>query len=317
VHGLPVVTDLRARFPQARIDWVVEESYAEIPRLHPAVGRIIPCALRRWRKSVGSRATLRELASFLRLLRAEAYDYVIDLQGLMKSALIVRAARLSSHGQRCGYASEAAREPLAAFFYQRRFVIPKSMHAVLRNRWLAAAALDYELAGALDYGIAPSISAGISHQGRGPTPPYAVLLTASSRRDKRWSEQGWFQLAAALSECGLDSILPSGTDAEREDASQLAAGMTHARVAPPSSITELARLFANAQLVVGVDTGLTHLAAAIGKPTLALFVASDPKRTGVYAEADVLNLGGNGAPPEAAVVIEAAQALLVHTAVRA
>jgi len=150
VHNLPVASDVRARFPEARIDWVVEEGFADIPRLHPAVGRVIPVAVRRWRRALFSADTWRELRAFRDSVRAERYDLVLDTQGLIKSALLARQAP----GKLAGYAAEAAREPLAARFYDAAYVIPKNLHAVERNRWLAAAALGYEPNLPLDYGIA-------------------------------------------------------------------------------------------------------------------------------------------------------------------
>jgi len=139
VHNLPVASDIHARFPQARIDWVVEEGFADIPRLHPAVRKVIPVAVRRWRRTLFSAATWRELGAYRDSVRAERYDLVLDTQGLVKSALLAWQAA----GPRAGYAAEAAREPLAARFYDATYVIPKNLHAVERNRWLAAAALDY------------------------------------------------------------------------------------------------------------------------------------------------------------------------------
>ena len=311
MHNLPVVSDLHARFPEATIDWVVEEGFADIPRLHPAVARVIPVALRRWRKSPLSLATWREIADFRRDLRLSAYDLVLDTQGLIKSGLIVSQVRLSSGGCRAGYSREAARESLAARFYDAGFAIPKSAHAVDRNRWLAAAACGFAPGRPLDYGIcaAPLLADWL------PAARYAVLLTASSRADKEWPGSCWPQLAAALAKLGLRSVLPAGTAGERETAACLAAAMEGAIVAPPLTISELAGLCAGASLVVGVDTGLTHLAAALGVPTLALFAASDPALTGVYSGAygdgKVGNLGGKGRPPAAQEVIAAATGLLV------
>lgn len=307
VHNLPVVSDLRANFPDAAIDWVVEESFVEIPGLHPAVRRVIPVALRRWRKALLAAASWREMAAFRRDLRRQAYDIVLDTQGLVKSGLIVAQASLGARGRRCGYAAEAAREPLAARFYDAGYAIPKNLHAVERNRGLAAASCGYLPDLPLDYGIAalPSAAAWL------PPGPYAVLLTATSRADKQWPDQSWLELAAALATRGLGCVLPSGTPAERGHARRLAHGMSHGLLAPPLSIGELAGLCAGARLVVGLDTGLTHLAAALGRPTVALFCGSDPLLTGVYAgeSARVVNLGARGAAPAAADAIAAATEL--------
>lgn len=305
VHNLPVVSDLRSNFPDAAIDWVVEESFAEIPALHPAVRRVIPVALRRWRKALLRMASWREMAAFRRGLQSQAYDIVLDTQGLFKSGMIVGQTCLTARGRRCGYAAEAAREPLAAKFYDAGFAVPKILHAVERNRGLAAAACGYLPDLPLDYGIAaPPLSAAWL-----PTGPYAVLLTATSRADKLWPDEHWLKLAAVLAQQGLGCILPGGTDAERQHASRLAQEMSHAMPAPPLSITELAGLFSGARLVIGLDTGLTHLAVALGRPTVALFCASDPRLTGVYAGESattrVVNLGKQGASPTAEDVIAA------------
>jgi heptosyltransferase-1 len=301
VHNLPVVSDLRARFPNQAIDWVVEETLVDIPRLHPAVRRVIPVAVRRWRKTLLSSATWREMAAFRHDLRNDAYDVVLDTQGLVKSGLIAAAAR----GRKLGYDRAAAREPLAARFYDHGFIIPKNVHAVERNRWLAAAAFDYAPGAPLDYGIAakPLTAAWLPAA-------YAVLLTASSRVDKLWVDADWLQLAAWLHQRGLACVLPSGSEAERERVALLARRMERGVAAPPLEIAQLAGLFAGAALIVGVDTGLTHLATALGRPTLGLYCATDPLLTGVYGGPSAFNLGRVGNPPSAATVIEQAEKLL-------
>ena len=289
VHNLPVASDIRARFPEMRIDWVVEEAFVDIVRLHPAVARVIPVALRRWRRALLSGRTWGEMGAFRRALQDRAYDLVLDTQGLLKSAVIARLAR----GRRCGYAAEAAREPLAARFYDACFAIPKNLHAVERNRWLAAAALDYAPDLPLDYGVrAAALQAGWL-----PPAPYAVLLSATSRADKLWPEDDWLALGAALAARGLACVLPGGSEPERQRAARLAAGIPGACAAPPLHIPGLAGLLAGAAAVIGVDTGLTHLAVALGRPTVALFCGSDPELTGVHGGAQTRNLGSRGQPP--------------------
>lgn len=314
IHSLPVVSDVRKAFPDAQIDWLVEEGFADIPLLHPGVRAVIPVALRRWRKSL-SRAqawqqTRHEMREFYVALRREKYDRVIDTQGLLKSALLTRLAR----GTRAGFSFTSAREPVAALFYDKTVTVDNRLHAVARCRWLAAVALGYAAAAPLtvpDYGLVvpspvqpplPSLS-GASHT--------VLLLTATSRTDKLWPEPYWQTLGCAFAARGLTCLLPSGNSIERARAVRLAQAIPGAVALPPLSLRELASYCAAAQLVVGVDTGLVHLAAAVGRPTLALFCASNPASTGVLAGAgDVnaaINIGMQGAPPAVADVLAAAQ----------
>jgi heptosyltransferase-1 len=299
VHNLPVVTDLREHFPDAEIDWVVEEGFADIARLHPGIRRAIPVALRRWRKSLLKPATWSEFGGFRNVLQEQSYDLVIDTQGLLKSALIARMA----DGKRCGYASAAAREPLAARFYDATFDVSKNLHAVLRNRRLAAAAAGYTASAVLDYGIAAPPAPA-------PAKPVAILLTATSRNDKLWPQEHWIEVGRALHERGLTCLLPGGSEPERERARKLAHAIPDALALPPSSLKDLAGQLAMARIVIGVDTGLAHLAAALGRPTLALFCATDPALTGVMASTPAINLGTLGKPPGVETVLAAALPLL-------
>jgi heptosyltransferase-1 len=294
IHNLPVATDLRARFPDATIDWVVEEAFTDVVRLHPAVRRVLPVAIRRWRGSLFAGATWTELRAFRANLQLESYDLVLDTQGLLKSALITRMAR----GRRCGYAATSAREPVAARFYDAAFEVPGTLHAVERNRRLAALAADYPITPTPDYGLDLSTAPD-------STTRNAVLLTATSRDDKLWPDERWVALGRALQAKGLTCLLPSGSPAERERALRLAAAIPDAVALPPLRLDALAQQLAAARIVVGVDTGLAHLAAALGRPTVALFCASDPILTGVLAATPAINLGARGRPPAVDAVLAA------------
>jgi heptosyltransferase-1 len=302
IHNLPVVSDLRRVFPDAEIDWCVEENFADIPSLHPAITDVIPVALRRWRKALFWRQTWREIGEFKRKLQSKTYDAILDTQGLVKSATIARLAR----GRRFGYAAEVAREAFAAHFYDERFVIPPNAHAVERNRWLASAVFGYPFDLPLDYGItAPDYDfdwiGGV---------PYALLFTASSRDNKLLDEAHWDAFARNLidGECGgerITPVFPSGTQRERERAERIVRRLPDARCAPPLSLRGLAGLMKGARVAVGVDTGLIHLAAALRVPAIALYVASDPDLTGLYGTGFHRSLGARGRAPALCDILSA------------
>jgi heptosyltransferase-1 len=302
IHNLPVASDIRAAQPGAAIDWVVEESCADIPRLHREVARVLPVALRRWRRRLFDGVVRAEIRAFLGELRRTHYDVVIDTQGLFKSALVACAARGARHG--LDFAS--SREPLS-IFYDRVHAVPWGMHAVERNRVLAAQALGYRVPEGVDYGIAPV--------GRkpawAPSAPYAVLVHATSSGAKLWPSDRWIEVGARLAERGTSSVLPWGSSAEEARARDLARSVPGAVVAPALTLAEAAAALAGARAVVGVDTGLTHLACALGVPTVGLYCATDPAATGLHGSARAINLGGKDGPPAAHEVLAALAAFSV------
>ena len=300
IHNLPVVADVKRYIPGAAVDWAVEESFADIPALHPGVREIIPVATRRWRKSWFKRETLREFQEFKTCLQANRYDYVLDTQGLVKSALISRMAR----GERFGHSAKSAREPWSARFYDSTFDVPAKMHAVERNRLLASLALRaMPHSDGVDYGIgAKPLS---------PDQRYAVLLHATSRPDKEWEDASWAALGQALNSLDLEVLLPWGSERERGRSEQLSKEIVHAFVPARMPVAKLARLLAGATIVIGADTGLTHLAAALDRPTIGIYCSSDPALTGLYGGRCAVNVGDIGRPPTAGEVIAAAEKLLV------
>jgi heptosyltransferase-1 len=288
IHALPALSDLRAALPDARIDWLVEDALVAIPRLHAAVTEVIPVSLRRWRRGFWRGSVRAEIAAFLARLRARSYDAVIDAQGLLKSAVLTRAA----HGVRYGLDFHSAREPLG-LFYDQTFRVSWDIHAVERNRELLAQALGYRQAATCNYGI--------SAQPRSfdwlPRAPYAVLLHATSGDYKLWPEAHWIALAAAFNAGGSRCVLTWGNERERTRSERLAAAIPDSIIAPRLDYASLAGLFAGAQTTVGVDTGLTHLSAALGVPTVGIYCGTDPAATGIHGSARACNVGGIGVMP--------------------
>ena len=287
VHNCPAVSDVARALPGARIDWVVEESFAGVAALHGAVRRVIPVAVRRWRNRFWQPAVWSAIGAYRRDVARERYDVVIDTQSLLKSALVGCAAR----GTRHGLDGASAREPLAARFYDVTHAVAREQHAVERNRQLTAAALGLPLEARIDYGLrVPQV--GKTRR--------AVLLTMTSRADKLWPEERWVELARALR---APAILPWGSEEERVRAGRISASIG-GTVPPRRNLEELARLFASARGVVGLDTGLTHFAAALGVPTVGIYCASDPALTGLYGAPHARNLGAPGRAPAVDEVLQ-------------
>jgi heptosyltransferase I len=299
VHNLPVVSDLSANLPAAQIDWAVEETFDAIPRLHPNVRRVIPVAIRRWRGQWHTRKVRDEVAAFLGRLREERYDAIIDTQGLFKSAFIARAAR----GKRFGLDWKSSREPVFPF-YDRTFRVPRIAHAVERNRTLAARVLSYAPPTRVDYGIG---SSGAQYPWLPET--YALFLHGTSAAEKLWAEEDWIALGRALAERGVAAVLPWGNADERVRSERLARAIPGAVVPPWLALSELSGVVGGARYAVGVDTGLTHLAGALGVPTVGIYNATEPARTGLYGCARGVNVGGVAMPPRVEEVLRAIESV--------
>ena len=298
IHHMPALTEARKARPDAAFTWLVEEAFAPLVRLHPAAAHVVSVAWRRWRNSLYAPGTLGEVASSLRAIRAPRYDEIVDSQGLLRSAIIARLA----HGRRHGYDAASIREPLAAMFYDVRHSVSRDLHAVERNRILSGMALGYAPQGAPDFGLDRAALAGAGK-------PYAVLLHATARTEKQWPEESWIALGGTLGRDGIELVLPWGTEPERLRAERIAAGLTGARVPQRASLDAVTRLIAGAQFVVGVDTGLLHLAAALGVPLVAIFAGSQPHLTGPVGNGPLVVLGANGEPPSVDEVTKGVEGL--------
>lgn len=275
VHMLPAVTDATHFNPGLVVDWVVEENFAEVPSWHPAVRHVIPVAIRRWRRQLFKRTSWQEIQAFRQSLQQEEYDAVIDSQGLMKSALLGTMAR----GKISGYDRHSIREPMASLFYQHTFSVSKQRHAITRNRLLLAHALGYTIESLpLDHGIANTRFLGPADK---LPQPYIVALHGTSRVDKEWPESHWLTLTATLARQGIHTLLPWGNPRERERAERLAQANDSVQVLPRSRLGELAAIMQGASGVIGMDTGLMHIAAALDKPALALYPVTAPELTGI------------------------------------
>ncbi len=269
VHMLSAIREASDLKPSIRFDWVCEEAFIDLPRLLPCVDRVIPVAMRRWRRQGLSRVTIREIREFVRRLRENEYDLVIDAQGLLKSAWMTRLARCRSGG-RWGYDWASAREPLASLVLDHRVVAPAAWHAIERLRVLVTTALGVARQGA----IRPIDASGLPALAE-DAHPSILLLHGTSRIEKSWPVHHWIALGKLLAAKGYWLLLPWGSELERQQAEVIAQGIgDEAKVLVSLSIRSLAQHCQAADAVVGLDSGLMHLSVALGRPTVALMTAA-------------------------------------------
>lgn len=316
VHAQPLATDLKAHCPDARIDWVVESAFSALPAMNPAVHEVIPISWRRWRKSLGKPETRAALRAFLQSLQARRYDWILDCQGLIKSAAVVRLARLAEGGHRVGPDRASAREPLAAFAYDQRVNVPRDWHVVRRNRAIGAAALGYGIDTPARFGLfAPPLTPQEAPwlPAEQAARPLALLVTGASRDAKLWPEEQWVEVAVFLQRAGLDLVWFWGSPAEEARARRLAGASEKAagenatrQIIPPFlSVHDAARVIGMARIVVGLDTGFTHLAGALGRPTVGIFADFDAVQCAVSGDSFCASFGGVGVIPGTAEVLDA------------
>lgn len=288
IHTFPALSDLACARPDMQVSWLAEEAFVDIPGLHPQVVRTIPIAWRRWRKQLLQSQSWHEMRALRQALAGTRWDLVLDAQGLLKSALPGKLA----NGPLAGYDAASIREPLASRFYDHCYPVSRQLAAIERNRQLFAAALGYTFSGPPVFGI----RAGARLDWL-PAGPYWVLLHATSRDSKLWPEAHWVALAHQLQAQGLATVIPWGNAAEQQRAQRLAAAIPGALVAPRMRLRDAAAMLGHATAVVGVDTGLTHLANALDVPLVAIYTDTDPALTGVVETARAANIGAAGVIP--------------------
>jgi lipopolysaccharide heptosyltransferase I len=301
VHTLPAVSDLARLVPDCAIDWLVENAFSAIPALHPAVRRVLPISWRRWRKSLWRPETRAEIRAARARIRAESYDLIVDLQGLLKSALWGYQAR----GPMCGYDFGSAREWLAPLFYARRQKVSRGLHAIERSRRLLAQQLGYDLpSDPPDFGLTcPEFGWQPSNS------RYAVLIPGASRPEKLWPESRWIHIARLVLDAGYGIVWFWGSQSEATRCVRLAA-QSDGDVPPFLKVREAAAVLARAKLCVGLDTGFSHLAAAYGVPTVGIYVTHAPEQVGITGSGYVESVGGVQRSPEVSEVVAAVQRAL-------
>ena len=292
VHATAAVGDILRHHPGTQIDWLVEAPFAAIPQMHPGVTRVWPMAWRKWRAQLFRSSTWQAMGALRQELRQAKYDLVLDMQGLVKSAVWARQAQAPV----AGYDRASVREPWAALAYQYTSAVPRNLQAVQRCRLLVAAQLGYSVTGEAEFGLrAPA-------GGWAPRAAYAVLIPNASRNEKLWPERHWVAVGNRLRERGLVPVVLWGRPEEQTLAERIAASC-EGDVPPFLKVGEMASVLAGARQVVGLDTGFTHLAAALGRPTLGIYCDHDPGLAGITGPGRVASIGGKGQVPSKADVL--------------
>jgi heptosyltransferase-1 len=291
IHNLPIIEDIKKTYPNAIIDWVIEENYTEILEMHKGINRAIPVSIRRWRKKIFSRQTLLEITAFKKNIQSHFYDCVIDTQGLLKSGIITQ---LSRSIKKCGYDKNSAREPIASNFYHYCYAVGQNLHAVQRNRKLAGSALNYDVAeGEIKYGIHTLDHFYQLAIVKELPEKYILGFHGTSLDTKLWAVNQWIELGKKLKIDGYFLVLPWGNKLEKIRAEKISDQVGNAFILPKVGISSLAVIIEKSQAVVGGDTGLLHLAVALNKPAIGIYTETDPALTGLFGEdkKKFINLG--------------------------
>jgi heptosyltransferase-1 len=274
-HTFPAITDLKAHYPNAVIDWVVEDGFNEIVDWHPAINKAIPISLRRWMKERNLKCW-REFKAWRKTLQSENYDVVIDAQGLLKSAFI---STMVNAPVAKGFDKKSARESVASFFYNDKFFVSKAQHAVERTRQLFGQAFGYSPASTLNFGIHENFTQVAKN------PHKLIFIIGTSWVTKLWSTAHWQDLTAIAINAGYDVEIIWGSNEEKAVAdSIIARNPTATRPGQRMSITTIAEKLVEAVGVIGLDTGFSHLAGALETPTIALYGATSPIKVGLIGE---------------------------------
>jgi heptosyltransferase-1 len=300
IHAMPVVADLRAALPGVCVDWVVEPGFAPLVRRVEGIGEVIDCAQRRWRKGWWTAEVLREKRAFRARLQQHRYDAVLDLQGLTKSALVARQALTTPDGLRhaLGNRTEGSGwEAPTRWLADRAILLAPHIHVVDRSRCMAAVALDYAVSGPPRFGLRTATTAGTP-----PLRPHTlVFVHGTSRDDKLWPEAQWIAFGRSLVQRGWRIALPQASDEEAQRVQRIAAGIDPAAcdLWPRMGLDALVDQMGATQGVVGVDSGLSHLAVALDLPHVQLYNFPTAWRTGplpAHGHAHQVSVGGRGVP---------------------
>lgn len=287
IHTYPMVYDIKHNVPNTKIDWLVDENFADIVKFNPLINRVISIPLRKWKQD--KFLFVFNLLKWLKNLKYIKYDYIIDSQGLIKSAMLSKYFI----GVRYGFDKKSAREKLAPLFYDRTFKIEKNQLAINKNRELASKIFEYNISNKVNFGIKQSFPRLEKYNYR-----YIIFFHGCSNDKKKYPIEKFIELANYLIHNNdISIILPYGNLKEKEHSIAIHNKVINKdKIIIPQKIfsfSELYSLIYNAEFIFGVDTGLTHLANALNKHLIAIFTHTSHKRTGIIESNIAKNIGGN------------------------
>lgn len=284
-HTFTVLPDIKKVYPECQIDWLVDASFESVARLSPLIDNIISIPLRKWKKNKLS--WLFKLIKFKQQLANKKYDYIIDTQGLIKSALL---SRFLFDGKVYGLDYTSAREKLASLFYHYRFKVDQDNVAVIRLRGLIAKIFCLEQnQSEVEFEVQRQDCHLNSQNG------YILYLHGTSKDNKKWPLENWLELSNwILNNTDKDIYLTYSNNSEYEFALAFTERMANQRIKVITKLefNKLADLIYKADLVIGVDTGFTHLANLLKRPTLAIYLHSNPNYVGMLESKIAHNFGG-------------------------
>jgi heptosyltransferase I len=283
IHALPAITEIKHNLPNSHITWLVEPGFKEIATWHSGVDHVITMPLRHLKQNLKSAASYLSVIAQLKLLQEQQFDIIIDAQGLLKSALIARI----SNGISVGFCKKSAREPIVSALYDKTITVHKNQHAVLRTKHLCASACGYTPDQQVNYNL---------NQKNSKRNNNIILFHGTTWPNKHYPPENWQKLIKIIAADGYNILLPWGNAVEHERA-QMLSNLTSAQVLPKLTLTEIKDIIAASKGAIGVDTGLSHLAAATATPCVAIYGPTSPDRAKNYgASQDQVTSSSNCAP---------------------
>lgn len=287
MHALPALTEAKEHITDISFDWVVDKNFASVPSWHPLVDKTIVTDHRNWRRQLFSKKARESLQQVLNEINGTQYDLVVDMQNNLKSALV---SFLSKH-RVTGMDAKSVREYPAHLAYSTKINVDKDLHAIERQKKLLAEALDYSYSMKnVDYGalLETFIEPNINLPNK-----YVVLVQNASWITKQWSIAKWQKLVQYFDGKNIKMILPSGNLNELERAKEIASISTNAQAIDLMPLNEIAYIIKNANFCICSDTGLAHLSALSGTPSITLYGPTETALIGTYGKNQVHIVGKN------------------------